>query len=210
MKSFFWFWGWFQVAWFKYEYFYSCSSVHSFLGVQLLVNTFTYTSNKSLTILFLQVFLPTTNQARLFLYLVNDRLVPWFSIIWLYHFSVLHIAAFAIPYHIFVFCRLSKVCLVTRYTIFLTFKHVLKLILGLFTYFSLLFIPLLHFGNSRLQVLLQKSLLIIILNTNHAENVHQKLVPEPFLIFLYKLKQLLHARNSFKNKIFWKRIIKNP
>ena len=30
----------------------------------------------------------------------------------------------------------------------------------------------------------------------------QQLVPDPFLILRYKLKQLLHARNSFKIKIF--------
>ena len=45
---------------------------------------------------------------------------------------------------------------------------------------------------------------------NHAENMHQKLVPDPFLTFLDNLKQPLHARNSFKNKIFWTRIIGNP
>ena len=40
------------------------------------------------------------------------------------------------------------------------------------------------------------------------QNVDQKLVLDPFLILLYKLKQPLHARNSFKNKIFWKSISK--
>ena len=45
---------------------------------------------------------------------------------------------------------------------------------------------------------------------NHAEYVHQKLVPDPFLILVNNPKQPLHARNSFKNKIFWKRIIKQP
>ena len=35
----------------------------------------------------------------------------------------------------------------------------------------------------------------------HAENVHQKLVPDPFLILVYNPKQPLHARNSFKSKI---------
>ena len=45
---------------------------------------------------------------------------------------------------------------------------------------------------------------------NHAENVYQQLVLDPFLILQYKLKQLLHAINSFKNKIFWKKIIKKP
>ena len=37
---------------------------------------------------------------------------------------------------------------------------------------------------------------------NHAENGNQKLVPEPFFILVNNLKQPLHARNSFENKIF--------
>ena len=37
---------------------------------------------------------------------------------------------------------------------------------------------------------------------NHAENVHQKLVPDPFLIVVKKTKMCI--RNSFKHKIFWK------
>ena len=37
---------------------------------------------------------------------------------------------------------------------------------------------------------------------NHSENVDQKLVPEAFLILVKNQKQSLHARNSFKNKIF--------
>ena len=45
---------------------------------------------------------------------------------------------------------------------------------------------------------------------NHAENVYQKLVPDPFLILLCNLKQPLHARYSFKNKVFWKKTIKKP
>ena len=45
---------------------------------------------------------------------------------------------------------------------------------------------------------------------NHAENVHQKLVPDPFLILVNDPKQPLHAINHFKNKTFWKRIIKKP
>ena len=45
---------------------------------------------------------------------------------------------------------------------------------------------------------------------SHVENVHQKLVPELFLILVNNPKQALHARKSFKNKIFWKRIIKKP
>ena len=45
---------------------------------------------------------------------------------------------------------------------------------------------------------------------NHAKNVHQKLAPDPFLILLNNPKQPLHTRNSFKNKVFWKRIIKKP
>ena len=37
---------------------------------------------------------------------------------------------------------------------------------------------------------------------NHTENMHQKLVPDPSLIFVDNPKQPLHARSSFKNKIF--------
>ena len=36
----------------------------------------------------------------------------------------------------------------------------------------------------------------------HAENVHQKLVPNPFFILVNNPKQPLHARNFFKNEIF--------
>ena len=43
-----------------------------------------------------------------------------------------------------------------------------------------------------------------------AENVHQKLVPDPFLISVNNPKQPLHTRNYFKIKIFWKRFIKKP
>ena len=50
----------------------------------------------------------------------------------------------------------------------------------------------------------------IFLWKSHAENVHQNLVPCPFLILMNNLKQLLHARNSFIDKIFWKKIIKKP
>ena len=32
--------------------------------------------------------------------------------------------------------------------------------------------------------------------------MHQQLVPDLFLILRYKLKQLLYAKNYFKNKIF--------
>ena len=32
---------------------------------------------------------------------------------------------------------------------------------------------------------------------NHAKNVHEKLVPEPFFILVDNPKQLLHLRNSF-------------
>ena len=38
--------------------------------------------------------------------------------------------------------------------------------------------------------------------------MHQKLISDPFLILINKPKQPLHARNSFTNRIFWKRIIK--
>ena len=43
---------------------------------------------------------------------------------------------------------------------------------------------------------------------NHAENVHQKLIPDPFLILVNNPKQSLNARNSFTNQIFWMRSIK--
>ena len=42
---------------------------------------------------------------------------------------------------------------------------------------------------------------------NHAENVHQKLAPDPLLILLNNSKETLHAGNSFENKKFWKMII---
>ena len=45
---------------------------------------------------------------------------------------------------------------------------------------------------------------------NYAENIHQKLVPDPILILVNNPKQSMHAGNSFKNKIFWKKIIKKP
>ena len=41
-------------------------------------------------------------------------------------------------------------------------------------------------------------------------NVHHKLVPDPLLILVNNPKQPLHARNSFKSKMFRNRIIKNP
>ena len=44
----------------------------------------------------------------------------------------------------------------------------------------------------------------------YTENVHPKLVPDPFLLSVNISKQPLHARNYFKNKIISKRIIKNP
>ena len=45
---------------------------------------------------------------------------------------------------------------------------------------------------------------------NHVEHVHQILVPDLFLILVNNPKQLLHAINSFKNKMFWKNVIKKP
>ena len=38
---------------------------------------------------------------------------------------------------------------------------------------------------------------------NHAENMHQKLAPDPFSILPNNPKQSLHAGNSFENKKFW-------
>ena len=37
-----------------------------------------------------------------------------------------------------------------------------------------------------------------------------KASPDPFPILVNNPKQQLHVRNSFENKIFWKRIIKKP
>ena len=42
------------------------------------------------------------------------------------------------------------------------------------------------------------------------KNVHQKVAPDPFLIYLNNPKQAMHTRNSFKSKVFWKTIIKKP
>ena len=41
-----------------------------------------------------------------------------------------------------------------------------------------------------------------ILRKNHAENMHQKLVPDSVLVLVNNPKQSLDARNSFKSKIF--------
>ena len=38
----------------------------------------------------------------------------------------------------------------------------------------------------------------------HAENVNEKLIPDPFLVLVNNPKQPLHTRNSFINHIFWK------
>ena len=37
---------------------------------------------------------------------------------------------------------------------------------------------------------------------NHTQNVHQKLVPDPFFILVKNAKQPLHAINSFKTMKF--------
>ena len=42
------------------------------------------------------------------------------------------------------------------------------------------------------------------------KNMYQELVPDLFIILVNNPKQPLHARNYFKSKIFWKRIIKKP
>ena len=49
-----------------------------------------------------------------------------------------------------------------------------------------------------------------LLSKSHAENVHQKLVPDLFLILVNNPKQPFHVSNYLKNKIFGKRIIKKP
>ena len=38
----------------------------------------------------------------------------------------------------------------------------------------------------------------------HAENVNEKLIPDPFLVLVNNPKQPLHTRNCFTNHIFWK------
>ena len=38
--------------------------------------------------------------------------------------------------------------------------------------------------------------------TNPGKNVHQKMVPDPFLNLLNNPKQPLHERSSFKNNMF--------
>ena len=38
----------------------------------------------------------------------------------------------------------------------------------------------------------------------------KKLIPDPNLILVNNPKQPFHARNYFENKLFGKRIIKNP
>ena len=45
---------------------------------------------------------------------------------------------------------------------------------------------------------------------NHTENVHQKLVQDPFLILVNKPKHPLPAKYSFKSTLFWNRIIRKP
>ena len=54
-----------------------------------------------------------------------------------------------------------------------------------------------------------------VLNKEHfygefVQKMHEKLVPDYFLILVNNPKQPLHAKNSFNNKTFCKRIIKNP
>ena len=41
-----------------------------------------------------------------------------------------------------------------------------------------------------------------------AENVHQKLVPDPIVILVNSLNSQIYARDPLENKLFWKRIIK--
>ena len=45
---------------------------------------------------------------------------------------------------------------------------------------------------------------------NHAENGPQKLATDLLLILVNNPKQLLHAKNYFRNNIFCKRIVKKP
>ena len=64
--------------------------------------------------------------------------------------------------------------------------------------------------------MLSKFVKLYLINKEHfygkimQKKVHQKLVSDLFLILVNNPKQPLHARNYFKNKIFWKMIIKKP
>ena len=44
---------------------------------------------------------------------------------------------------------------------------------------------------------------------NYAENVHQKLLPDPFLILVNNPKQPLHARNYFETRYFKRGLAKS-
>ena len=44
---------------------------------------------------------------------------------------------------------------------------------------------------------------------NHAENVHQRLVPDTFLIMVNRPKQPLHGENYFWNQIFQRGLLKS-
>ena len=39
---------------------------------------------------------------------------------------------------------------------------------------------------------------------NYPQNIHQKLVPDPFLVLVNNPKQLFHSRNSFRIRYFEK------
>ena len=43
----------------------------------------------------------------------------------------------------------------------------------------------------------------------YPENVNQKLIPDPFLIYVIDRKQLLHTSNSFENRIIRQNLRKN-
>ena len=47
-------------------------------------------------------------------------------------------------------------------------------------------------------------------NGKSCRKCNLELFPDPFLVLVNNLKQPLHTRNFFENKIFWKRIIKKP
>ena len=50
----------------------------------------------------------------------------------------------------------------------------------------------------------------IFLGEKYAENVHQKLVPDPFLILVSSPKQLMYAETLLKIRYFERRLSKKP
>ena len=51
--------------------------------------------------------------------------------------------------------------------------------------------------------------MFVIFMQKHAENVHQRLVPDSFLILVKNPKQPLHARNISKIRYFERRLVRS-